>query len=191
MGCTLGCDDTCCLRFGLAALSSQCPTVKAVRKESIPPEGRRRLSLKGLAYRDQVLPSRLLASLYHDASAPCLKRPAVEGLEDDRTSLGLSKALTAHSPSLVELSLLLPLQTRYVRDALRLSRASPRGVVFPALWRMGVLMSLMSDPAAVGEAGAAAAAAVAAAAAAAAGSNNTLDPAATNGHKAENIQAPA
>lgn len=142
---TLGCNMPCCMPLRLAAASSNCSTAEAVREESLLPEGIRRLSLNGLAYRGQLLPSGLLSSLYDGASAPCLKRLVLKGLEDDRVGLGLSKALRVHAPTLVELSLMLPLKASFFRDALRSSRASPQTVVFPALRRLGVMVTHPPD----------------------------------------------
>lgn len=145
----LGCSASSCLPLGLSAAPPWCRIAKIVREESLLPEGLRRLSLNGLAYRGQLVPSGLLASLYHGASAPCLKRLVLEGLEGDPVSLGLSKALSAHAPTLVELSLMLPLQATFFQGALRPSRDNPGGIVFPALRRLGVLVTHPPDVTAI------------------------------------------
>lgn len=139
----LGCSGPGCMPNRLAAVPSECPTANTIRDESLLPEALRRLNLNGLAFRGQLLPSGLLASLYHGASAPCLKRLSLEGLEGG--GLCLAKSLKVHAPTLVELSLMLPLRAHFFRDALRPSSASPRAVFFPALRRLGLLVTHPPD----------------------------------------------
>lgn len=146
---TLGCSGSDCFPERLTAASSECRTAKAIRDESLLPEALRRLTLSGLAYRGQLFPSGLLASLHQGASAPFLKRLVLEGLEDDGGGLCLSQSLRVHAPTLVELSLMLPLKATFFRDALRPSTASPQSVLFPALRRLGLLVTNPPDVAVI------------------------------------------